>query len=59
MKLFKKNINYNKVEDFNKLSEKRKKDALELMEEYKKGLVIKMDSDVNQKELIESIRKSK
>ena len=57
MKLFKKNKNQNKVEDFNKLSKKRKKDELELLEEYKKGLVIKVDSDVNQKELMERIRK--
>lgn len=57
MKLFKQKVDLNKIEDFDKLPKKRKEDALKLLEEYKKGLVIKPDADVDHKELFASIRK--
>ena len=45
------------LEDLNKIPKKRRKNALKLLEEYNKGIVIKIGADVNQKELMESIRK--
>jgi len=45
------------VDDMKMIPKKRRKKALMLLEEYNKGLVIKIDADVNQKELITSLRK--
>lgn len=44
------------VEGLDKVKKKDRKKALQLLEEYNKGLVIKVDSDVDQKALMDSIR---
>jgi len=63
-KLFKKKVqennslNYN-PEDLNKLPRKRRKNALRLLEEYNKGLIIEVDRDINQKDFIKTLRNRK
>lgn len=48
---------YYKEEYLKKVKKKNRKKALKLLEEYKKGLIIKVDKDINQKQLMEQIRK--
>jgi hypothetical protein len=62
MKLFsnlfkKKELNYN-PEDLKKIKRKDRKRSLELLNEYQAGLVILVDKDINQKDLMEKIRKN-
>jgi len=63
-KLFKKKVqennslNYNQ-EDLAKLPKKRRKNALRLLEEYNKGLIIEVDKDINQKDFIKTLRNRK
>jgi hypothetical protein len=60
MKLFKKKVKEQPeydLDDLKKIKKKDRKKALKLSEEYKKGLVIQINKDINQKELMESIRK--
>jgi len=60
MKLFRKTekieLDYD-PEDLKKVKKKDRKKALKLLEEYKKGLVINVDKDINQKQMIEELRR--
>jgi hypothetical protein len=44
-------------EDLKGIKKKNRKKALRLLKEYKQGLVIEIDKDVNQKLVMETIRK--
>jgi len=61
MKLFRKTekieLDYD-PEDLKKVKKKDRKKALKLLEEYKKGLVINVDKDINQKQMIEELRRN-
>jgi hypothetical protein len=45
-------------EELKKIPRKQRKKALRLLEEYHKGLVLIVDKDIDNKELINSIRRS-
>jgi hypothetical protein len=45
------------IEDLKKIKKKNRKRALRLLKEYKQGLVIEIDKNINQKQLMDSIRK--
>jgi len=44
------------IEGLNEVRKKDRKKSLKLLEEYKNGLVIKMDKDIDQKSFIAEIR---
>lgn len=46
------------IDDFKKIKKKDRKKALKLLKEYNKGLVIQVDKNINQKELMDKIRKA-
>lgn len=46
------------LDDFKKIKKKDRKKALKLLKEYNKGLVIQVDKNINQKELMDKIRKA-
>ena len=45
-------------EDFKKIKKKDRKKTLRLLEEYKQGLIIQVDRDINQNQLMEELRKN-
>jgi len=69
MKLFKKLKNANlfkkrekveldyDIDDLKKIKKKDRKRSLRLLQEYKRGIIISIDKDINQKEMIELKRK--
>jgi hypothetical protein len=59
MKLFRRKQKAEKVEveGLDKVKKKDRKKSLRLLEEYKRGLVIKIDKDIDQKSFIAEIRK--
>jgi len=45
------------LDDFKQIKKKDRKRSLKLLNEYKRGLVIQIDKDVDQKHVMDSIRK--
>lgn len=45
-------------EDLKKIKKKDRKKALQLLREYNKGIVIRVDKDINQRDLMFELRKT-